>query len=147
MAIENLPLLDTFTSSTLIATNVNSVDHRCLPSTFLTWLDQNSTTRSTQTVYAAPTSTGFSVPFLDSSANQWLVLTPTTALAAGTLVLPAVANCVEGQELTVSCTQAISLLTTNANGGSVAGQPTALAANSFFKLKFEPVLQRWYRVG
>ena len=148
MAIERFPLLDVFTSDTLLAVNVNSTDYRCLPQTFVSWLkDELTLGDGIVTRYAAPSSTGFSVTFLDSSASQWLVLTPTAALSAGTLVLPAVSNCVEGQQILVNCTQAISLLTVNANGGSVIGQPTSLAANGFFHLRFEPVLKTWYRVG
>jgi hypothetical protein len=148
MAIERFPLLDTFSAATVLAVNQNSVDYRLLPSSLVTYLNANLTLGDGKTTqYAAPSSTGFSVALLDSSASQWLVLTPTTSLAAGTLVLPAVGNCVEGQEITVNCTQAISLLTTNANGGAVIGQPTALTANQFFTLRFEPVLKTWYRVG
>lgn len=149
MAIQGLPLLlSKFTSSTLLAVNENNQDYRCLPSTFKTWLDENYSNGSgMSTIYAAPTATAFSVPFVDGPLSQWLVLTPTAAFATGTLVLPAVANCVDGQELLVHCTQAVSLLTTNANGGSVSGQPTSLSAGSFFRLKFEPTLKRWYRVG
>lgn len=97
--------------------------------------------------YAAPASTGFSVSILDTSSSIWLILTPLAGYAAGTIVLPAVANCVDRQELLVNCTQSVATLTINANGATVVGAPTTLAANAFFRLRFDDVLNTWYRVG
>jgi hypothetical protein len=97
--------------------------------------------------YAAPAATGFSVSILDTSSSIWLILTPLAGYAAGTIVLPAVANCVDRQELLVNCTQSVATLTINANGATVVGAPTTLAANAFFRLRFDDVLNTWYRVG
>jgi hypothetical protein len=99
------------------------------------------------TQYAAPTATGFSVNILDAGSSVWLILTPLAGYAAGTLVLPAVANCVDRQEILVNTTQAVTTLTINANGATVIGAPTTLAANAFFRLRFDDVLNTWYRVG
>ena len=99
------------------------------------------------TQYAAPSSTGFSVTINNDSDNVWLILTPTAGFAAGTLVLPAVANVINKQEILVNCTQAITTLTINANGATVTGAPTTLAANAFFRLRFDGVTDTWYRVG
>ena len=100
------------------------------------------------TQYAAPSATGFSVTILDSSGTSvWLILTPLAGYAAGTLVLPAVANCVDRQEILFNTTQAVTTLTINANGATVIGAPTTLAANAFFRLRFDDVLNTWYRVG
>jgi hypothetical protein len=100
------------------------------------------------TQYSSPTATGFSVTILDSSGTSvWLILTPLAGYAAGTLVLPAVANCVDRQEILVNTTQAVTTLTINANGATVIGAPTTLAANAFFRLRFDDVLNVWYRVG
>ena len=100
------------------------------------------------TQYSSPNATGFSVTILDSSGTSvWLILTPLAGYAAGTLVLPAVANCVDRQEILVNTTQAVTTLTINANGATVIGAPTTLAANAFFRLRFDDVLNVWYRVG
>jgi hypothetical protein len=99
------------------------------------------------TQYAAPAATGFTVTVLDSDSSVWLILTPLAGYAAGTIVLPAVANCVDRQELLVNCTQSVATLTINANGATVVGAPTTLAANAFFRLRFDDVLNVWYRVG
>lgn len=99
------------------------------------------------TQYSAPSSSGFSVQINNDSSNVWLILTPTGGFAAGTLVLPALANCVDRQEILVNCTQVITALTVSGNGSTVTGAPTTLAANAFFRLRFDDVTNTWYRVG
>jgi hypothetical protein len=99
------------------------------------------------TQYAAPSATGFSVQITDGSDSIWLILTPNAGYAAGTIVLPALANCVDKQEVLVNCTQAVTALTVSGNGATVTGAPTTLAANAFFRLRFDDVVNVWYRVG
>ena len=99
------------------------------------------------TQYAAPSATGFSVQVNNDADSVWLVLTPTAGFAAGTIVLPAVANCVDRQEVLVNCTQAVTTLTVSGNGATVTGAPTTLAANGFFRLRFDTITDTWYRVG
>jgi len=99
------------------------------------------------TQYSAPSATGFSVQVNDDNDSVWLVLTPVAGYAAGTLVLPAVAKCVLGQEVLVNCTQAVTTLTIDGNGATVTGEPSALSANDFFRLRFDDVTDTWYRVG
>lgn len=97
--------------------------------------------------YSAPSATGFSVQIDDGPDSVWLILTPTGGFAAGTIVLPAVSNCVDRQEVLVNCTQAVTTLTVSGNGATVTGAPTTLAANSFFRLRFDDITNTWYRVG
>lgn len=99
--------------------------------------------------YSAPNATGFSVTVAPAVAGQsvWLLLTPAAGYAAGTVVLPASATAVDGQEVSVTCTQAVTTLTVSGNGATVNGAPTTLAANAFFKLRFDGVFGAWYRVG
>jgi hypothetical protein len=99
------------------------------------------------TQYSSPSATGFSVQVNNASNSVWLVLTPTGAFAAGTLILPLLANCVDRQEILVNSTQAVTALAINGNGATVTGAPTSLTANSFFRLRFDNVAKVWYRVG
>jgi hypothetical protein len=99
------------------------------------------------TQYSAPSATGFSVAITDGSANIHLILTPVAGYAAGTIVLPAVANVVDKQEVLVNCTQAVTTLTVDGNGATVTGEPAAFVANDFFRLKYDAVLLTWYRIG
>lgn len=99
------------------------------------------------TQYSAPSATGFSVQINNDSESVWLVLTPTGGFAAGTLVLPALGNCIDRQEILVNCTQSVTTLTVSGNGSTVTGAPTTLGANGFFRLRFDAVTKTWYRVG
>lgn len=123
-------------------------------SLLLQWIQDNLTfpspasTGQMETQYAAPSSTGFNVQITNTSASTHLILTPTAGLAAGTITLPAVANVVDKQQVLVNTTQQINALTVNGNGAvSVTGEPSTLAADDFFLLKFDITTQTWYRVG
>lgn len=96
------------------------------------------------TQYAAPNATGFTVLIAPAAVGQsvYLLLTPTAGFAAGTITLPTGRDM---QEVSVACTQAVTTLTVN--GGTVNGAPATLAANGFFRLRFDGVLNTWNRVG
>ena len=103
-----------------------------------------------ETQYAAPSATGFSVTIAPTTAgdNVHLILTPTAGYAAGTIVLPPVANVIDKQEVLVNCTQQVTALTVNGNGAvAVTGEPTSLGSDDFFRLKYDATVQTWYRVG
>ena len=127
----------------------NNGDARKAPLSLLKVFFQEGITAADDkiTQYSAPSATGFSVQVNDDSDSVWLVLTPTAGFAAGTLVLPVVANCVDRQEILVNCTQAVTSLALSGNGSAVTGAPTTLAANGFFRLRFDAITKTWYRVG
>jgi hypothetical protein len=103
----------------------------------------------TMTQYAAPNASGFSVTIAPAVPGNsvWLLLTPTGAFAAGTVVLPALASAVHGQEVEVTSTTAITALTVSGNGATVNGAPTTMAANAFFRLRFDGVFNAWFRIN
>lgn len=107
-----------------------------------------------RTQYAAPTATGQTTIVSPPSqgASVWLEMTPLAAYAAGTLTLPAAAVAIDGQEVLVTSTLAVTALTVNflnASGVSAAvvGAPTTLAANGFFRMRFDAVFKLWIRIG
>lgn len=104
---------------------------------------------SKSTQYSAPNASGFNVQIAPDieGGSVFLLLTPAAGYAAGTITLPAEATCADKQELLVTCTQAVTALTVTGNGATVNGAPTTLAANGFFRLRFDGVLRAWYRVG
>lgn len=121
-------------------------------SVFLQFMQDNLTFSTSgisyTTQYAAPSATGFSVQITDDSTNTHLILTPVAGYAAGTIVLPAVGNLIDKQEVLVNSTQAVTTLTIDGNGAvAVTGEPSTLAANDFFRLKYDLTVQTWYRVG
>lgn len=98
------------------------------------------------TQYAAPNASGFSItvsPPVDG-ATVWLLLTPDAGYAALTIVMPAA---VHGQEVLITTTQPVTTLTLNGDGHAIVGAPTTMDANAFFRLRFDVVLDSWYRIG
>lgn len=149
MAIQNLNQGTPTTASQIpFFDEASGQDRRCSVSALQALLAPSSSASLT-TQYAQPSATGFSVLITppEDGASVWLLLTPLAGYAAGTLTLPAQALCVDGQELLVSSTQAVTTLTVAGNGSTVNGAPTTLAANAFFRLRFDGVFKAWYRVG
>ena len=96
-----------------------------------------------------PGASGFSVtisPLYNGKIYDiWLLLKPAAGYAAGTIVLPASSDCIDQQEVTVSCTQQVNALTVDGNGATVTGEPSALAADSTFKLRYNLASTTWHR--
>lgn len=102
--------------------------------------------------YAAPNATGFSVAIVPPSngASVLLILSPAAGYAAGTIVLPAKETCIDGQEISVTCTQTVTTLTVSGNGATVNNAPTSFNQSGslpFMTLRFDGVMGAWYRVG
>jgi len=145
--------MDTLSASDLLAvwSAANSDTRKASLSVLQAFLQENLTAPGDDmTQYAAPNATGFNIaidPSVDGQ-NVYLLLTPNAGYAAGTITLPAKAECVDGQTVLVSTTQAVTALTVAGNGATaVNGAPTTLAANAFFKLRYDGVFSSWYRVG
>jgi hypothetical protein len=144
--INQLSSLDTIQLGDLLAVwSTNNGDTRkASMSLLLSFMQANLALPGTlATQYAAPSATGFSVTV--SAANTWLLLTPTGAFAAGTIVLPTSAT--DKSEVSVNCTQTVSALTVSAGGTTVTGAPTALTANGFFTMRYDAATSAWYRVS
>ena len=148
--LDRFSVLDTVVSSdkAMIYSNTNG-DWRVAPySVVLAYLQSNLTSTDDKiSQYSAPSATGFSVQITDGGTSVWLILTPTAGFAAGTIVLPQLANALDKQEVLVNCTQVVTTLTVSGNGATVTGAPTTLAANAYFRLRFDGVTDTWYRVG
>lgn len=100
------------------------------------------------TQYAA-VSGGFSVtvsPPTDG-ASVFFIITPLGGYVAGSGTITLPASAVDGQEVLVSCGAAVTTLTVSGGANSVAGAPASLAANNFFRLRFDGVLSTWFRIG
>jgi hypothetical protein len=98
--------------------------------------------------YLAP-SASFSIAVapVGTGTNIHLVLTPTLPLAAGTITLPALADCVHGQEVIITSTEPVTALTVASSGATVNGAPATLTANGFCRLRFDAPTASWYRIG
>ncbi len=99
------------------------------------------------TQYALPAATGFSVQVNNTSEHTHLIISPTGSFAAGTIVLPAIANLIEGQQVIVTITQPLAALTITPNGTTVIGAPSVLGANQSFRLMFDLASSTWYMIS
>jgi len=114
-------------------------------STLLAYIEAQFVSPDYVTQYASPNVNGTNVQVASTTAPTWLVLTPTGPFAAMTITLPAAAQIADGTELLVFCSQAVAALTLALNGATgVFGAPTALSANSSFKLRFNAAAAAWY---
>jgi hypothetical protein len=152
--IPQLSATDTLTGGDLVPVYVQaSGDARKASMTrFLAFMQANlvfpTVTAVSQFVpqYASPVSTGFSVALNANNSNQWLILSPTGPLAAGTIVFPPQVNLADNQEIIIASTQAITALTINGNGPSVIGAPATVSQFGSFRFKYNALGNAWYRL-
>lgn len=148
--INQLNAVDQVSGSDLLAlwSQANGDSRKVSLTNFLAWLEsqQIATQDNKITQYAAPL-TGATLQVSDTQNSVWLILTPAGTLANLTLKLPLVSNVIDRTEVLVNSTQILTSLAFDANGASIVGAPSTLAANGFFRLRFDIVMQTWYRVG
>ncbi len=149
VTINQLSNVDTLSSADqlLIFNTSNGDERRTSLNSLLTFINANATIPNANTKqYSAPT-VGFNLSITDNQNNVWLILTPAGTLATGTLTLPLASNLLDQQEILVNSTQTITALSFGLNGAIAGvGLPTTITANGFFRLRFDQVVQNWYRI-
>jgi hypothetical protein len=142
--INQLSTLSTLQGGDLLAVwSTNNGDSRKSSiTTLMNYVNANVTTVTQNTQYASPAATGFSITV--NTGNVWLLMTPVSTYAAGSVVLPAGAS--DKDTVTVNCTQIVTSLTVS-SGATVVGAPTTLAANDFFTMRYDGATTSWYRIG
>ena len=148
--IYQLPLLTQVSAGDQLAVYApNTGDARRLPiSSLLQYFQQ---------VFAAPTlatniyvpATGFNIAVPTPVAQQqWVLLQPVSTLAVGTITLPLNTATPDGTEVLITTTQQITTFTLGLNGAAAAfGDPTTLAAEDFFRMRFVQATNSWYRIS
>lgn len=127
----------------------NNGDARKLSvSVLLTYFQQTFASPTLATnVYTPGTGFNITVP-TPVAQQQWLVLQPAGTLATGTVTLPLNTSTADGTELLVTTTQQITTFTLALNGAAAAyGDPTTLAAEDFFRMRFVLSTNSWYRIA
>ena len=142
--INQLSSLSTLQGGDLLAVwSTNNGDSRKSSiTTLMNYVNANVTTVTQNTQYASPAATGFSITV--NTGNVWLIMTPVSTYAAGSVVLPAGAS--DKDTVTVNCTQIVTSLTVS-SVATVVGAPTTLAANDFFTMRYDGATTSWYRIG
>lgn len=75
--------------------------------------------------------------------TQALLLKPAGTLLTLTITVPTTP--IDGQEISISSTQALTTLTVN--GGTMEQSLTSLAANGFFGFIYNVTTSTWFRIG
>ena len=114
-------------------------------STVLQYVKDNFADPNYDVIINAPIA-GFTLQLTNTSNNLQVILNPAGTLATGTIVLPPVADCFDGQEIIFVSTQTITALTTNANGGTTVGVPSGFSATSTFTIRFNKLQSTWYTI-
>lgn len=112
---------------------------------------QTATVQETSNQYASPGANNFIVDVYQPNAGPsdvHLILTPLTTFAAGTVNMPPAATALDGQQVTITTTQAITAFTIGTNGAlSLFGAPTTLAVNDSVTMAFDSFSSSWFMVG
>lgn len=89
----------------------------------------------------------FTLNIENHEVGTYLILNPSVSITAGSIKLPERYSVTDGQVLLVACAQQVNNFFVDGNNALVIGAPNALAANGFFKLKYDKLSNTWYRVG
>lgn len=82
-----------------------------------------------------------------AGGSVWAQLALSGPAPSGTINLPPIDSRANGQEVLVTCTQAVTVLAVNGFDASVAGAPASLAANGYFRLRYDSIANCWFRIG
>jgi hypothetical protein len=148
--INQLPLLSSTSSGDQIPVySPNNGDSRRLPiSALLAYFQQSFASPTVATNLYTP-GTGFNIAApTPVSEQQWILIQPASTLATGTITLPLNTSTPDGTEILVTTTQQITTFTLALNGAAAAfGDPTTLAAEDFFRMRFYQATNSWYRIA
>lgn len=89
----------------------------------------------------------FTLEIENHEVGTYLILNPSVSITTGSIKLPERYTVTDGQVLLVACAQRVNNFSVDGNNAIVIGAPNALAANGFFKLKYDKLSNTWYRVG
>lgn len=148
--INQLPLLAVASPGDQIPVYTpNNGDARRLPiGALLAYFQQTFASPTLATNVYTP-GTGFNLPVPTPVAQQqWMLIQPAGTLATGSVTLPLNTSTPDGTEVLITTTQQITAFTMNANGASqLYGDPTTLAAEDFFRMRFVQATNSWYRIA
>ena len=114
----------------------------------LTFFQRQFASPTLSTQFATP-GTGFNLALQTPiSEQQWLIIQPAGTLASGTVTLPLNTQTPDGTEILITTTQQITAFTLGLNGASAAyGDPSTLAAEDCFRLRYYMATNSWYRIA
>jgi hypothetical protein len=148
--IYQLPLLAQVSAGDQFAVYApNTGDARRLPvSALLQYFQQTFAAPTLATNIYTP-GTGFNIAVPTPVAQQqWVLIQPAGTLATGTVTLPLNTATPDGTEVLITTTQQITGFTLAPNNATALyGDPTTLAAEDFFRMRFVQATNSWYRIS
>lgn len=147
--INQLPLMSSISSGEQLPVySPNNGDARRVSiGTLLNYFEQTFASPSLATNFYTP-GTGFNIAVPTPVSQQWILIQPAGTLAAGTVTLPLNTQTPDGTEILITTTQQITTFTLAANGAAnVYGEPSALSAEDFFRMRYVQSTNSWYRVS
>jgi hypothetical protein len=148
--INQLPVLSTVSSGDQVPIySPNNGDARRLSiGNLLTFFQQSFASPTLATNLFTP-GTGFNIAVPTPVAQQqWMLIQPSATLATGTVTLPLNTQTPDGTEILITTTQQITTFTLALNGATTAyGDPSTLAAEDFFRVRFYQATNSWYRIA
>jgi len=137
------------TGDNLVVFSTQNGDTRRLPiAALLTFFQQQFAAPTVATnVYTPGTGFNIAVP-TPVAQQQWILLQPAGTLATGTVTLPLNTATPDGTEVLITTTQQITGFTLALNGATAAfGDPSTLAAEDYFRMRFVQAQNSWYGIG
>ena len=122
-------------------------DFRGLPIDVLKEAIKEKSSQSALLIQHFNPNANFTLDIENHEVGTYLILNPSVSITTGSIKLPERYTVTDGQVLLVACAQQVNNLSVDGNNALVIGAPNALAANGFFKLKYDKLSNTWYRVG
>lgn len=147
--INQLPLLSPVSSGDQIPVySPNNGDaRRTSIGSLLTYFEQNFVNPGLSATVYTP-GTGFNIALPTSATSLWALIQPAGTLASGTVTLPLNTGTPDGTEVLITTTQQITSFTLAPNNATALyGDPTTLAAEDFFRMRYVLATNSWYRIA
>ncbi len=148
--INQLPVVSQLSSGDQIAVynTANGDARRSSLNTLLQYFQQTFAAPTMATSLYVP-GTGFNIAMpAPVSQQQWVLIQPAGTLATGTVTLPLNTATPDGTEVLITTTQQITAFTLAPNNATALyGDPTTLAAEDNFRMRFYQPTNSWYRIA
>ncbi|QIC70760.1 hypothetical protein [Acinetobacter indicus] len=134
-------------NDSVVLWSANNQDFRGVPLNALKEAIKEQANQSSLPVQHFNPNSNFTLNIDNHEVGTYLVLNPSTSITTGSIKLPERYEVTDGQVVLVACSQQVTNFSVDGNNALVIGAPNALAANGFFKLKYDKLSNTWYRVG
>lgn len=134
-------------NDSVVLWSANNQDYRGLAIDVLKEVIKDKSNQSALLIQHFNPNADFTLNIENHKVGTYLILNPSVSITTGSIKLPERYVVTDGQVVLVTCSQQVNNFSIDGNNAHVIGAPNALAANGFFKLKYDKLSNTWYRVG